>query len=492
MAGRTLAFALSFALPLFLVRRLSKNDLGLYRQAFLVVGSAVQMLPLGFHMSAFYFLPREPERRGQVVLNITLAFALLAGLASLALAVRPTLLVTLFNSAELVPYARVISLVLLLWVFSSFLEATAIANQEVRAATLFIVGLQLTRTLLLLGAAVFFGTVGALVWAAVAQGLLQSAVLLFYLQSRFRPLAAGFDFGLMRRQLGYAVPLGLAGLMYALQLDVHNYFVSHQFGEEAFAIYSTGCFQLPLIHILSDSVGSVMIPRVSDLQKRDDRREIVLLTARMMRKLAAVYFPLYAFLLVMGREFIVTLFTENYAASWPVFAVNLTMILAYFMSNVYDPVLRAYAEHRYFLLRVRAVLLGALLLVLWLGTRRLGLVGVITVVVVANLTERLIASAKVARVLGFGRADFWLLRDTWKIAASATVAALMALAARALSGGLRPFVALAAGGVVFAAVYAAGLLWLKVLTPEERESMRRRAARARRLVAWKRAADHPA
>src|SRR5205085_6636537 len=76
MLARTLAFALSFALPLLLVRRLSQTDLGLYRQVFLVVASATNILPLGFHMSAFYFLPRERERQGQIVLNITLFFAL--------------------------------------------------------------------------------------------------------------------------------------------------------------------------------------------------------------------------------------------------------------------------------------------------------------------------------------------------------------------------------------------------------------------------------
>jgi hypothetical protein len=41
------------------VRRLSQQDLGLYKQAFFVVTTAMNLLPLGFAMSAFYFLPRE-------------------------------------------------------------------------------------------------------------------------------------------------------------------------------------------------------------------------------------------------------------------------------------------------------------------------------------------------------------------------------------------------------------------------------------------------
>src|SRR4028118_890410 len=66
MSARTAAFVLSFALPLLLVRRLDQTSFGLYKQVFLLVGTAVNVLPLGFHMSAYYFLPRETERRGGV------------------------------------------------------------------------------------------------------------------------------------------------------------------------------------------------------------------------------------------------------------------------------------------------------------------------------------------------------------------------------------------------------------------------------------------
>jgi O-antigen/teichoic acid export membrane protein len=39
--AKTLAFVFGFALPLLLVRRLSQTDFGLYKQAFLVVGTGL-------------------------------------------------------------------------------------------------------------------------------------------------------------------------------------------------------------------------------------------------------------------------------------------------------------------------------------------------------------------------------------------------------------------------------------------------------------------
>ncbi len=489
MLARTLAFGFSFALPLLLVRRLSQHDLGLYRQVFLLILSATTVLPLGFHMSAFYFLPRETERKSQVVLNITLFFVLVAGAAAGILYFRPTLLVSIFNSTELGSLAPLISLVLFLWVATSHLEYLAMANQEMRQATMMIVALTITRTSLLLSAALWFGSVRALLWGAVVQGLLQAGLLAVYLHSRFKPIAGGFSLDLMRRQLSYAIPLGFATLLYWMQLDIHNYFVSNVFGTATFAVYSIGCFQIPLIHILSDSVGSVMIPRVTYLETQNQHHEVIVLTARMMRKLALVYFALYALLMVVSREFILVLFTERYLPSWPIFVVNLTMILIYFMSSIYDPVMRAYAEHRFFLLRLRAVLLTTLLGALWFRTASLGLTGVITLVVGINLIERIVVLAKAARIVGVRRQELVLFKDVAKLAGAAIVAGATAWGVRTLFVGLRPFVVLVACGLAFVCVYAAAIWLLKVVTPDERVTLARKLAGLTRIARWRRAAE---
>ncbi|HEX8634395.1 MAG TPA: oligosaccharide flippase family protein [Pyrinomonadaceae bacterium] len=480
MSARTLAFVLSFALPLLLVRRLDQTSVGLYKQVFLIVGTAMNVLPLGFHMSAFYFLPREPERRGEVVFNILLFHLLVAAAACLAFVLRPGLIVALFpNSVELVAYAPALGILLLLWVVSSFLEAIAMANQETKTATAFIVSMNLARTLLLLAAAVWFASVESLIYAAIIQGALQTVVLLVYLFARFEGFGRRFDPRLFRTQMSYALPLGIAGFLYTMQMDMHNYFVSNRFDAATFAIYNFGCFNLPLIHILSDSIGSVMIPRVAELEKQGARREIIVLVSRMMRKLALAYFALYAFLIVMGREFIIVMFREQYLPSWPIFAVNLAMIPLGMITSAYDPVMRAYPEHRFFLLRARAALLGALFVALWFGTERVGLVGVISLVVLTNLLERVVVAVRCGKALGMTWAEVPLFGDVGKLACAAACAAIATALARALVlGTMPPFFVLAVCGVVFAVVYLAGVWLLKILSADERAG----AGRALRAV----------
>ena len=112
MFAKTIAFLFSFALPLLLVRRLSQHEFGLYKQVFLVVGTALHILPLGVGMSAYYFLPRERERQGQVVFNILLFYLMMAGSICLAFALRPQTISVIFNSSELVGYSPLIGLVI--------------------------------------------------------------------------------------------------------------------------------------------------------------------------------------------------------------------------------------------------------------------------------------------------------------------------------------------------------------------------------------------
>jgi O-antigen/teichoic acid export membrane protein len=323
----------------------------------------------------------------------------------------------------------------------------------------------------------------------IAHGAAQLATLVVYSRSRFGPFWRGFDGGALRTQLAYALPLGVASVIGGLYLYLDNYFVSYRFSPADYAVYANGCFNIPLVDLLALSINTMMIPRVSRLQSEGRRREIIELAARMARKLAAFSLPLYFFLLVAGREFIVVLFTASYLPSVPIFLINITLIPLGLIASACDPVIRAYAEHRYFLLRVRVVLLAALAAALWYVTGRYGLTGAITVMLAVNVTERLILAFKVKRILGTTWSDFALLKDVGKIAVSSALAGAAAFALRAALAGAKPLYVLAACAALFAAVYAAALLLLGVPEPDEREAVVRRAARLLRLAPARDAVD---
>jgi O-antigen/teichoic acid export membrane protein len=487
--ARTLGFVFSFALPLFLVRRLDQSAFGIYKQIFLFVGSAVVILPLGVSMSAYYYLPREqdPARRQQIVFNLLLINGFVGLLVCLALVIQPGLLTSLFHTAEMREHAPLVGVLILTWIISALLEVIPIAHQEVRLASLLIIVTQTVKSVVMLTTALMFGTVRSLIWAAIILGIIQTAILLIYLRSRFGNYWRGFEWSLMRTQLAYALPLGIASILYRVQSEMDNYFVSYTFDAAIYAVYAIGCFQIPLVDILNDAALSVVITRVSYLQNLGQRREILEVTARMMRKLAAVYFPLYVLLLVVGREFILFLFTARYLPSWPIFAVNLILIPLSILASGCNAIMRAYAEHRYFILRVRLVMGFLLFIGLMIATRHFGLLGAVIVMSSINVIDRLIVAYKSARILEVGRRDLALFADIGKLAIASLLAGVVAMAVRSFVITGRPIVILISCSTAFVIVYLVTIVILGTVTIRERESIRQSIVDLRQRPLWKRA-----
>ncbi len=470
MGARTIAFAFNFALPLILVRRLDQHDFGLYKQVFLIVGTAVVTLPMGFGMSAYYFLPREKER-ARIVFNIVLFYLAVATALASVLLLYPGLLALVFRNTEVVGYAPLIALVSFFWILSAPIDTVIIANNESRLATVFIVCSQLVKAVLLLSAALSIGSVRAIVYAATVHGVVQVIVFVWYLTKRFGAFWTEFSYSTLRKQLAYALPLALAGFLLKVYADLHGYFVSYKFTAADYAVYAIGCFNILFADIVSEAVGSVMIPRVNFLESQGRHREVIELLARMLRKVAALFLPLYFLLLVTSRELIVFLFTEKYLASWPIFAVNLTLIPLTLISIAYDPVVRAYPESRFFLIKLRVILLLVLFGALHLFTSRFGLVGAITAVVLVAAIENMITALKTSSIIGVKFRDALLLKDVAKIFFAALGAGLVTWIARGFVSASRPLVTLTVCAIVFAIVYGALVLLLGVVTREERQAL---------------------
>ncbi|MGI9035792.1 MAG: oligosaccharide flippase family protein [Pyrinomonadaceae bacterium] len=414
MFAKVVGFVLSSLLPLLTVRYLTQDKVGLYRQTFQVITNAVAILPLGFSMSAFYFLNRQPEKRAAAIANILLFNFIAGGAACGALFFYPQILGGIFKSDDMTRLAPIIGAVIWLWIFSAFLEIVALANRETRLATAFIISAQLTKTILMTGAVILLTTVEAFIYAAMIQAVVQIVILLVYLNSRFPRFWTKFNFAFFREQLIYALPFGLAGLLYTSQTDIHNYFVGHKFSEADFAIYAIGCFELPLMGMLYESFSAVLIPRMSELESENKKREMFLTTVEVMQRLALVYFPLFIFLMIVAETFITTLFTKNYAASVLIFRINLLLIPFYCL--MLDPIGRAFPAIGRFLLKIRIALFFVMLAALYFGLQYFNMRGMISIVVVAFLIEKIISTLKISSVLELERKDIRLLRNIGKTA----------------------------------------------------------------------------
>lgn len=469
-SARTLAFAMTIPLPLVLVRTLNQSDFGLYKQVFQIMMTVLALSGLSVNMSVLYFLPRNPDKKPQIALNVLAFYGVVGSMVALFFAIFPGSVTLIFKGDGLVPHMPLLGFAILLWLLSTVLEVVAVADNDIRSASLFIVVIQLTKSALMMLAAVLFGSVHAVVVAAVLQGVLQCAIMFGYLHKRFGRFWTAFDWPLFKAQLANALPFGIGALAYATQGDLHNYFVSHYFDPDQFAVYAVGCFQLPLLGMLLDSVISVLLPEVARREAAADYQGIIQLWAAAIRKLALFFIPVYTLLFVVRHEFITVLFTHNYAAAAPIFAINLLNILLYIC--VPTSILRSFDELKFLRLKLSMAMIPLGAVALYVGIHSAGLVGAITAVVIVQTLDLAILVFAIARKLKMTPKDLRRFAPVLRTIAAASIAAAATYGVRLVVTGWSAFIALAVCSTVFVTVCLTAAFFTGALNASEKLEMR--------------------
>ncbi len=464
MTGRVVAFTVTFFIPVMLVRIFDQAAFGTYKQAFLIYATLFGIAQLGMAESLFYFIPRAPEKAGQYVANSMLALAG-AGLACLALvgAAAPAL-ARWFKNPELGANIVLVGLFLLLMLCSAVLEIAMISRKRYLWASISYGLSDLVRALLFILPALALGSLRWLFLGGLAFAALRFGTTLLYVRREFgaelRPDAA-----LLRQQLAYAVPFAMAVLVEIIQANYHYYAVSWRFDAVAFAIYSVGCLQIPLVDFVAGPAANVMMVRMSEEMHERRGDPVRGLWHDTTRKLALIFFPVFVLLLVSSREVIVFLFTENYLASVPVF-----MIWAFtvpFSVLQTDSVLRVFAQTRYLLVlyTVRLALTVGLLNA-FVGAFYLQ--GAVLTTLVAVVVAKALALARIKRLMQVRFAQILPWRSLAAILGAALISGLPALLVRAELLHIQTLPLLLATAMAYGATYLLFLFGFRLLSEGER------------------------
>jgi O-antigen/teichoic acid export membrane protein len=469
MAANVIATTMSFALPLLLVRMMSRTDYGLYKQAFQIIQSALNLLNLQVAVSVFYFYQRAPGKRLQVSLNVMLFYSLVGALVFLIFLAWPGWVTLIFQGKDLVPHVPLVGLAIFCSLVSTNLDAAPIAAGDFRIASALIVLSQGARAVLMIVAGLIFGSLDAILIAAVIQSLMQIAFMVIYLRRRFGRFLGAIDWPLFKSQIGNALPFGVGGIASLVQFDMHIYFVSHYFDPATFAIYAVGGFQLPLLGMLATSFTNALNPELARHKEENDYQAIINLWTDVIRKLAYFFAPAFALMLVLRREFITLLFTENYAASAPIFAINLFSMLLGIAIHLH--ILRLFDQLKFFRLKLYLGLIPVTFGALYIGFRLGGLIGVAVAAVSIQTLDAGVTMAMIKRELGMSRSDLRRLAPLLRIAAAAAAAAIGAAATRLALGQAHTLANFLICVAVFGLVYLIAIAAVGVLSEDEKASL---------------------
>jgi len=405
MAGRLLALPLSILVPMILVRTFSVEEFGVYKQLFLVFAVVLPVIDLGVSNSLFYFVPKFPEQKSQIVSQtIYLQIIICTGVA-IAFFFFNEKIGNLFseNANSLSSHIPMLGLVAISWHFSNLQETLLIVEKKAFEAGVISFLSEALRSIVSIIVALAGGKIGVLLLALMGTGVVRALALGSYLAKTIQ--FQRIELPHLRSQLAYSLPFGLAVVVNTLVQSSHQFIVSSSVSITDYAVYAVGCFQLPILGIIVDSVAKASLVKMSEIAGAKNSSIVMAeLISNSLRKLWILFFPIFVFLFITAEEFIVLLFTDTYRASVPVFRIFILMIPLSTILVQHVP--RAFNETRFILISNLATLLLSSGFCIFLLSKA-GLAGAAIGFVVANLCWRFFFIFKCKRLLDMPISSFF-------------------------------------------------------------------------------------
>jgi O-antigen/teichoic acid export membrane protein len=457
VAGRGVALAITFVVPLVLARILIPADFGTYRQLLLLFTTLYTAAQLGMAESLFYFIPSQPRHAGRHVANALFVLGVVGTLAFLLLSTLAAPLAAWLGNPVFQPLAALLGAYLALMLLAAPLEIAMVSRKMHAAASATDALSDIARAALTLLPALLIGSVEALLIGVVAFAALRAGATLVYCWKAF-----GVDFRpdapRAGRQLAYALPLHLAAVLEIAQGNAHAYVIAARFDAAAFAVYSIGCLQLPLVDLIASSACNVMMVRMRERAATQNAAAIMPLWRETTAKLALALVPLLGMLAVVAGDLLVVLFTDAYAASVPVFRAWICLTL--FAALPVHGALRVLGDTRFVAMQT-AIKLAVVVALIHGFLSVFGMTGGVMVSLLAMLVGKTILLVRLQRLTAVTVSELLPWRSYAVIAIAAAAAAWPAVTVRALGGSSLERLLFA--GVTYVVAYGLLASWLGLL-----------------------------
>lgn len=452
--------------PVVLVRLLSVETFGQYREFLLYTSVLTALAAFGVNSSLLHFVAHRPEQARRFVLQASLmTFAtstlVIGGVAALDFAL---------GGAVVGEYMLPIALYVPLVVNFDFWESLWIAQRRPIAVFGYTTGRLLARLTVVIVAAALSADVDVIIWSLIGlEAVRLSISAVAWLRGRQR--GAHEVASTWREQLKFCLPAGTATVLLTLNRSMGSVFVAKLLGPMGLAHYAIGTYVQPVLAVLRNSLSDALLPEMSAQQPSQHgtaaARADPLFLWRRMTVVAAIFLMAAAVVLARFADtLIVTFFTEEYRAAVLVFQIYLFVLVRESMDfsvplraiNCTAPIMHGTV----FSLALNAALLSILL-------PALGLPGAALAYVISRAVEGIYLGLRTARAYRIAPGEL----ASWGDLAKVVIASL--LASITLYGSFwTDFFGLpgvAAGAACFLLTYLALLLLLRV--PEAALLLRR-------------------
>lgn len=233
-----------------------------------------------------------------------------------------------FGDSALSKYKYIVIICITLAVPINIVSPIYSVREDRLSAVFFPSFVAVSRILTIVAVAIVCQDINVIMWGMVIYQVVITAIALLYSKHKIRFI---IDWDLMRKQLCYSIPFGMA---VSLQL-LSNYFdkiVSITLlSPSDYAVYSVAFLSIPGVNQLYDSLAQVNIINMSKCYQAKEYEKIVPLYKSFVQKTLSFSTPIIIAAALYAEEIIGFLFTEEYSDAATYFRIySLTFLIAMF------------------------------------------------------------------------------------------------------------------------------------------------------------------
>jgi O-antigen/teichoic acid export membrane protein len=377
--SRIANYGLMIISPIVLVRVLSVGDFGRYRE-FLLYASLLQSIAsFSISDSLLYFIPARPASAWRIVKQTTLLTACVSACIVLGFYV----LDSVTGGALVGRYRLPVALYVLMFINVDFWEAFWLATHRTVRVLIYSAARLIVRMLVVVGVAVVTNDVMTIIWSLIVLEGVRFAAFLGVWYALDRSSEEPRVDNILRDQLRFCVPVGLATVLFMISRNLANVAVAKWLGAAALAQMTIGTYGEPVILALRNSISTAMLPELVRRRVESPHAPIQLWRRTTVIN-CVLLFPAAVLLAWFAEPLVLTVFGPKYGPAVPILQIYaLVMVIACFD---FSPPLRAINQTRPLVTsNLAAAIAGGLTLILLLPVA--GLAGAALTLVVSGFVE---------------------------------------------------------------------------------------------------------
>jgi O-antigen/teichoic acid export membrane protein len=437
-------FGLMLVSPIVLVRFLTVEQFGVYREFLLYTAILTSIAAFNINNSLMYFVPGHPRSAWRFVHQSTVLVALFSvGIVALIVIAD-----RLSGGALVGGHVWALAAYTLCFVNVDFWEYLWLAQRQSQRVLAYTVTRLALRLAVVVTAALVSGRVETIIWSLVGFEAARLVVSFIAWRMAAEPVKE-IPPGAWKQQIDSALPLGASLILMTGIRNIGSLFVTRLMGPAALAQYTVGTYVAPIVVVLRNSISDALLPEMSARQQQGNNALVLWQKSTVI--FAILLFPVAVLLARFAEPIIVTLFSEDYLQAVPVFQIYSLLLVRECVD--FGVLIRALDRNRLLVSGNILALVLSIVLLPWLVTR-VGLTGAVAALLVARFAEgawqlwsvSALCNERMTRLLPWGRIG--------RVAAAALIAA-----AGLLGWHSSNLFVIALAGLGYLALFAALLWW---------------------------------